>query len=133
MLRGYRSPLAIGIASLCLLAQISPLIHFLVVPHTRCEVHGATIHASEHEAAPEVGQPARDATSHAVSPAAEHPDEHDHCEVLAALREPCCAPAADTASAPLGVDDSVVLKHASPSSLRPLFRLAPKLSPPHAA
>jgi hypothetical protein len=133
MLRGCRSRLAIGIASLCLLAQISPLIHFLVVPHTRCEAHGATTHASEHEAASDVGQAARDTASHAVSPAAGHPDEHDHCQVLASLREPCCAPAADTACAPPGVDDPVVLEHASPSNLRPLFRLAPKLSPPHAA
>lgn len=133
-LQRYRPRFATAIASLCLLAQLYPLIHFLVVPHTRCEVHGDMLHAREHEAAPGGAQPARGATTHAVSSGDEHGDEHEHehCQLLTERRDARCTPTAELGCAPPSVGDAPVLGRAAASSPRPLYRLAPKLSPPRA-
>ena len=130
-----RAPLAAAIASLCLITQLYPLLHALVVPHVRCETHGDMVHARAHEAAPGAAQPARGSTTHAVNAADqdEHEHEHEHCQLLTQPRAARCAPTAALACGSPSVRDVAVPAGAAPESLRPLYRLAPKLSPPLAA
>ncbi len=129
-----RSRLATAIAVLCLIAQALPLLHLLLVPHARCELHGETIHVSEGEPAhgPITTVPAADGTASSIQSSDTHADghEHDHCQVLSDRRDATCARAEIVSAIPSTMHDIEHGRPASPAISLRLYRLAPKLSPP---
>jgi hypothetical protein len=129
VLRLRRRSSAIGwLAALALLAgQLSSVVHLLVVQHQRCPQHGELVHAAEGTplaSSPRVGDGA------ALGPA-ESPEGHghDHCLYLIHRPEVMAPPGAGalvTVLADAPFLDKIVARPAS----FPLFRLAPKTSPP---
>lgn len=122
------------VATVCLAAQAFALAHLFLVVHTRCAEHGEVIHEDAH-ATPRTSQaaPAGDLTTwDDAAPADSHDGADHHCETFAERRD---------VRTDRPVDPSVlVVVAATPTPLllearapaRPLYRLAPKVSPPHA-
>jgi hypothetical protein len=115
---------------LCLLAQVSDVLHLLLVEHVVCAQHGELIHEGEHAHAEATGQPT-DATAFVPSDLEDH--GHEHCALWSDRREEL------TLGAP---SIGVALPRAMPSLTPPattrldavlaipLLFLAPKNSPP---
>lgn len=117
-------------ACFALWAQLFGLAHQLLVPHTRCAEHGETVHASELHADPTraaviVGAP--DVVMSSSDDDGGH--EHDHCQALTERTELRAQSTTVTiAASPLRVEP--VLASVVDGGARPLYRLAPKSSPP---
>jgi hypothetical protein len=126
-----------------LLGNLGSLIHQATTTHTRCPEHGELIHGEEAAAADHAGQalelqladdrlarPSGDtARVRALPLAANH--EHEHCLVTAPTRERA-DPAAQAPGdlAPACERSALALADNPGSAGRPLYRTAPKTSPP---
>jgi len=122
------------LSTLCLIvAYVAALFqgtaHEALTRHVVCSDHGDLVHVADvgdHHAASE-GSRSEVPTLHGADPAG---DEHDHCPFLVSLRQDDVfeAPIVPTALGPAVRGDAPT---ASPRvSGVPLFRLAPKQSPP---
>lgn len=131
------------VALACLLAQSFALVHLFAMHHVRCAEHGDLLHVEDQRES--ASQGARDraidqaihrpAHQHATLAASEQVAGHqgDHCTTLTERRElrvwcgklVVALPPFELTSPPFE----------SPPTLaaRPLYRLAPKISPPLAA
>lgn len=115
-------------ACLALWGQLFSLAHLLLVPHTQCAEHGETVHGEGAQL--EVAALVADSDVSSARPTGEPTrDEHDHCEVVSDRRvttAPRVALLLTVHAIPLHEPAIAV---ATPA-LRPLYRLAPKISPP---
>jgi hypothetical protein len=131
----------IAIAMLCLVAQLFAVAHLVLVRHARCAEHGEVTHAGLVEGAP-AGAPGGtpDRVPATATPSEfdllganhlpAHASDDDHCEWLSETR--------DARHAATPTFTTVAVSHAAPvpatvqarAVTRPLYRLAPKLSPP---
>lgn len=125
----------IALALVCLAAQVGAGIHAVAVRHERCAEHGEVVHGehghdAQHGAGALALQVAHLGEGQGAAPADE---DHDHCAMplLRRQAEPgFCIPAVIAPSAPPAVPAPL----ATPVAVtRPLYRLAPKASPPAAA
>ena len=134
-----------GLLMLCLflLGQVSGMLHFAFVQHTTCHVDGELAHGAHHEHAGEhAGAHMHEAGSHAHEAQPEGPvlgqaedEEHDeHCSLPTSRDDrKSLSTKAPLHVAPLQrVRNAVSLRSQSVEGGIPLFRLAPKQSPPHA-
>lgn len=119
--------LALGLAFLCVLGQISSLVHLFVVQHAICPEHGELVETGEvGQAAPML--PAEPSLARRAEGAA---DSHDHClayfERRAGIEEPSSlgAPSAPPEEPP----QRIALPLPLPPPL-PTILTAPKNSPP---
>lgn len=122
----------LAIAGLCLIAQALALAHLFVVRHARCAEHGEVIHvAAAADASASGARQAPGSASAAPAPGEPgDPDGHDHCQWLSELRDHARrAPQIDLVPPPLDLERAA-LPPAPPDRARPLYRLAPKISPP---
>lgn len=115
----------------CLLAQSFALVHLFAMHHVRCAEHGDLLHVEE-RGAPD-HEPLTE-QQHASLAASAQSTGHqgDHCTTLTErrdLRTWCGEP-----MAVLPLSELAVLPAAQARALvaRPLYRLAPKISPPQA-
>lgn len=130
--------LSVAIAALCVGAQLSGLLHMLLVQHVVCPEHGELIHADERGKSDAHGGSVR-VTSSDPAPIAIHaaPDSSeshadDHCLICAQPREPAALSgpvhglmiSVGSSVAPVASIDSV------DSGRIPIYMLAPKNSPP---
>jgi hypothetical protein len=123
---GRRTPRAL-IASLCLAAQAFALAHLFLVVHTRCDEHGEVVHGDDHHERDTDDTTTRWATGGDETGA---PD-HDHCQTFAEPRE-LRTDTVHAAFAPVATSLAQATEHAPPVTARPLYRIAPKSSPPAA-
>lgn len=121
------------VAIVCLLAQAFALVHLFAMHHVRCAEHGDLLHVEERGAplSPEQAT----ARQHAALGASEQVAGHqgDHCTTLTErrdLRTWSCAPM--TVAPPFELT-CLPFAHTPALVARPLYRLAPKISPPHVA
>jgi hypothetical protein len=124
------------VGALLALAQLSALVHLIVVPHGFCAMHAELVHERGHAAPPHAGHEGR-ATGGAEIATAVKPaggDGHgDHCPLSILLRrpQPGVCPRAEASwavaatSAPEGLGDDAERRESVPLLLR-----APKNSPP---
>ncbi len=111
---------------LCIVAQVFAVAHLVLVRHARCAEHGEVTHASEsHGEARPVGPDAVLAASDSGAAA-----DDDHCEWLSERRDIRHASAPVFTTIPVGHVAPPAVDHLVLAVTRPLYRLAPKLSPP---
>ena len=112
-----------------LTGQLASLAHLLFVEHDRCAEHGEIVEAdSRVEVHSRSGFGEHGALVHR---AATETGAHDHCLLLATLRESFGTFRSDASSGAVASEiDRASHDRASPLSDRALFRLAPKNSPP---
>lgn len=134
-----RSPLASAlrhrrvrelVAVACLLAQSFALVHLFAMHHVRCAEHGDLLHVEDRQAHGERERPATH--QHATLASSEQVAGHqgDHCTTLTErrdLRAGCgelvvALPPFELTALPFAQTPALVA--------RPLYRLAPKISPP---
>jgi hypothetical protein len=113
------------IASICLAAQAFALAHLFLVVHTRCDEHGEVVHGDHYDG----GDDAQLAFGVGTG---EGEHEHEHCQTFAEPRE-LRAERACVVAVTAQTELAQPTELAAPVSTRPLYRLAPKVSPPHAA
>lgn len=128
-----------------LVAQVSDLVHFLLVEHTICAAHGELIHGSGHDHGEEAGAPdplttfdetQREAEGSTWARSGVSDDDHEHCAVRSDRRETWTPPAGPSCVAVVAwTRSSPVANSASADSATaiPLLFLAPKNSPPRRA
>jgi len=139
--RGFGSSFRRGAVFRCLLTlvalfyvaqHLSAIAHFALVRHAVCDEHGELVDVDVAKAAAPVSEalPAPALGSLEASPHSGH--EHQHCSVLAHLRPHLSA--AIFAGIPVRVaavpDVRIVSCQSSPPLAIPIYRLAPKNSPP---
>lgn len=142
-----RSPRAsrrrVAIAGLCLVAQAFALVHLFAVRHVRCAEHGEMVHfegASAPGPAALVAERAAvdertqgDAATLRASRLEIEAHQDDHCMALSERRD-LRTGAVKHAMASPQVLGEVCAEHREVLLVaRPLYRLAPKISPPAAA
>jgi hypothetical protein len=121
------------IAGVCLVVQVVATVHLVLVRHVVCPTHGDLAHAGG--AHPQVDRaPGPDSTDRIDAAATD--DEvgaDDHCQLLGERRDvpPTTSPTPLVVLAP--AEDDAVAPVALPAPARALYRLAPKISPPHPA
>jgi hypothetical protein len=118
----------IAIAGLCLLAQLSGLVHLALVRHATCLEHDTLVHA---EATTESGGNRTTPTADRLVPGASHAD--DHCLAAGWRRRDLAAARSAvglTLSAPAGPALPLDQRRALPPPPVALLRFAPKSSPP---
>ncbi len=123
-----------AIAVVCLVAQAFAMVHLMVVRHARCAAHDEVVHVSVDRAQPAHVTPTPDATSiqGADGDLAEVDDAH--CTWLSELRTTRVGHPPVLTAAPATTVDELGLPRDLPlAGPRALYRLAPKISPPHAA
>lgn len=117
------------VASICLAAQAFALAHLFLVVHRRCDEHGDVVHGDvahgDHRRDKSDG---RYAVFGVGSDAADA--DHDHCQTFAEPRDSRIAQITDVAAIAGSIVDLPTMR-ATPVATRPLYRLAPKASPPH--
>jgi hypothetical protein len=116
---------AIALAGLMGAAQVAPLLHLVLVPHTTCAAHGEWVHG---EAAAAPSAPVDDDL--AITGSSSAPDDaHEHCLTLSAQRT-----AVLRSSTRVAVDAPrercVSGSELSAFSSLAVLELAPKASPP---
>lgn len=121
-----------------MLIQVLATVHLVLVRHVVCPEHGEVMHAGEAHAADradagDAGGDDADARVRAARADADPADADDHCQLLTERRDvgPRSAATIDVALAPVAVERPAPLS--LPARTRALYRLAPKISPPHAA
>jgi hypothetical protein len=133
--RGSRGG-AVAVAALCLAAQLAAWLHLLAVPHARCEAHGEAIHRLDGAS---IGEPSRRSLAGALAPgelravrdtAGKGDHAHEHCRVLSDRAGRCCDASATLGRPTPTAAELLQVAPAAPPVARPLYRLAPKLSPP---
>ena len=125
-----------AIAALCLVGQLCGLAHLLVVQHVACAAHGEMVHVrtvSRPVRAADASRPS-DAHAHVLAPTGGRSllaDDHEHCAGLSDVRD---APAGHAQILVARIVQPLAPHAVRPDrttvSTRPLFRLAPKVSPP---
>lgn len=127
----------LGLAALCLVAQLSGLAHLAFVPHVTCAEHGELLEASTSASAWSI-HPSSPGESFEVRSAEPGPEaavghSHNHCAVTSMRRTPGCplGPASTEVSAPVEPQRRVGREPRVPTVL-PLLAVAPKSSPPRA-
>ena len=125
----FRS-LTFAVTWFCLAAQTLGVAHLAVVRHVTCLEHGELTHSGQ------TSVPTKDATPAPRSLAAPQradlsaaADNHEHCLVCATRKEFVAERAAQSLALPQRVSSPPVAPP-EPGSSQPLFRLAPKTSPP---
>lgn len=127
------------VALACLLAQSFALVHLFAMHHVRCAEHGDLLHVEDQSERASQGAIARaierPAHQHATLAASEQVAGHqgDHCTTLTERRElrvwcgklVMALPPFELTSPPFEPPPTL--------AARPLYRLAPKISPPLAA
>ncbi len=119
-----------AVAAVCLLSQVSGLLHMVLVPHVRCADHGELVHAGELSHAGDGVEPERAAVAQQPAASVEH--GHEHCGVLAHRRDErgvLAAAAAVRAGVRGGSEPAVLLLVLRPSAVA-TYLVAPKNSPP---
>jgi hypothetical protein len=105
-------------------AQVAPLLHLVLVPHTTCAAHGELVHGVA-SAAP--AAPIDDDI--AFAPSSSKADDHEHCLTLNAQRAAVLRASPRVAvDAPISLCSSGSELPACPSLA--VLELAPKASPP---
>lgn len=117
----------IAIAMLCVVAQVFAVAHLVLVRHARCAEHGEVTHASESHV--ETTRPSGPDAVLAASDDGPATDD-DHCEWLSERRDVRHASAPIFATIPVAHVAPPAVDHLVLAVTRPLYRLAPKLSPP---
>jgi hypothetical protein len=117
----------IAIAMLCIVAQLFTVAHLVLVRHARCAEHGEVTHAGESH--PDVALPVGPETVLAASDTGAAPDD-DHCGWLSERGEVRDASIPVFSTIPVARVAPPVACHLVRAVTRPLYRLAPKLSPP---
>jgi hypothetical protein len=132
-MRVQRHSLATLVVALALLgAQTSGFLHILLVEHERCGEHGEMVEA--HHRPPPSPAPLitpSDGTSASASGSPSVTHDHDHCLVL--LDRRASAPLAGPAQLAITVESRTVsapVRATGAPRGPPLYRLAPKNSPP---
>ena len=111
------------IACLCLAAQSFALAHLFLVVHNRCSEHGEVVHGEGHHdhgdglARWDIGGTESDA-------------DHDHCQTFAEPRDHRIDPPVFAVTLAAATELTLASELAAPVTTRPLYRLAPKVSPP---
>ena len=116
-------------ACLGLVSQLVALVHLWLVPHTRCAEHGETIHDDR----PHAPRLARTPNVLAVDDASSESsleDGHDHCQILTERRAPGGSHVTSVAGVTSIVDAPFVVGERPEGAGPPLYRIAPKVSPP---
>ena len=119
---------------MCLVAQLLGWIHLVAVEHARCPEHGEVLHVTERAAGTALARELH-ATEEAPTSSVETapPELHadDHCGWLADRRDARLAPTVLAMSpSPRGEACSTAPAPLPCASSAPLYRLAPKQSPP---
>jgi hypothetical protein len=117
------------LALVCVVAQVGGMVHMAAERHARCQVHGEMLHADAPSQATDVADTARHVDA---APAGGYADHDDQCSLVTAQRDtiaPTIVPSVAHVRAlpPLALGDSRSLR------AEPLYRLAPKNSPPNVA
>ena len=133
--RQRRSRTAVAAAVLCLLAQVFATVHLVVVRHEVCADHGEVVHAGgDHGDAPAGAAGTGDATIQARAAAdAGHGDDDDHCRLLTERRAAGGGGSPSLHATPGVIEAKAAMPESLPARTSALYRLAPKISPPHAA
>jgi hypothetical protein len=123
----------VAIAALCLAMQAFAVAHFGVVRHVRCAEHGEMVELDENVGRVAASTPSKSALPVMDSSQRSVESHHDHCVVAAERRALCSTDLAVITARPacLVVAPQPQLIVVGPT--RPLYRLAPKISPPLAA
>jgi hypothetical protein len=111
---------------LALCGQLAALVHVVLVAHVTCGADGELVHVrAGHSPAPAIGDAARPAAGAAR-------DEHDHCLLDEEGEAACPSPHAASGEPSTVVRVSIRLERRDvlPPRRAPLYRLAPKNSPP---
>lgn len=127
MRQAFGKHFGIAIAALALFAgrPVLDLVHYLTVPHTYCSAHAALEHRHDSD------EPHENGALASVKPAG-HSHDHQLCGWVALLRQPAALPAT-TAVADLSAFSSSPVTETGRGAFAattPLYRLAPKNSPP---
>jgi hypothetical protein len=118
------------LALVCVLAQVGGMVHMAAVSHARCQVHGELLHANAPSVAADAGAASEPGRSfHAAPPAGDSDHEDDECSLVTAQRD-SVAPSVVPAVAHVRALPPLALAGARALLAEPLYRLAPKNSPP---
>ncbi|HVZ74734.1 MAG TPA: hypothetical protein VHJ20_20265 [Polyangia bacterium] len=120
---------ALAIALLALAGQLA-LLADGAIAHVTCAVHGDLVHATARDDAP--APPASATTTVAAATVASDDDAHDRC-LVDEDGEVACRPEATTLAVPTLTEidrDAPAPRDRAPTRRAPLYRLAPKNSPP---
>lgn len=120
------------IAALCLLVQVTATLHLVLVRHAVCPEHGDIVHADssrEAHTGPTIGG-AQATQIRSWSGTDETVDADDHCQLLGERRDLTRATALVVAVDAVATDVAARAPGAAPTVSRPLYLLAPKVSPP---
>lgn len=137
----------VAIAGLCLVAQAFALVHLFAVRHVRCAEHGEMVHVDE--AAEGALHETLIASRHGAMAAAEaspgdpavltasglevEAHQDDHCMALSERRDLRTGAVKQVVSSPQVLGE-LCPEHREPLLVvRPIYRLAPKISPPASA
>ncbi len=136
------SRLRTAIAGLCLVAQTFALVHLFAVRHVHCAEHGEMVHVdgagraaggaqagdAGHAARLERAPDAAAAISGSGLAALAHQD--DHCMALSERRDLRTDAVTQVASSPQVMGELRYCHREPLLVVRPIYRLAPKISPP---
>ncbi|MEZ4364091.1 MAG: hypothetical protein R3B48_28215 [Kofleriaceae bacterium] len=125
------------VALACLLAQSFALVHLFAIHHVRCAEHGDLLHVEDQSERTSQGALARaiERPTHAAFVASKQVAGHqgDHCTTLTERRDLRVWCGKVVVAAPPVELTSPVFAASPTLAARPLYRLAPKISPPLAA
>jgi anthranilate/para-aminobenzoate synthase component II len=121
------------IAALCLAMQAFALAHFGIVRHVRCAEHGEMVELDEAAVRVAASTPSESALPAMDSSLRSVESHHDHCVVAAERRALCGTGLAVITARPACLVAAPLPRLIVVGPTRPLYRLAPKISPPFAA
>jgi hypothetical protein len=132
--RGFALALASCVVSCVVAAQLSSFAHLLLVRHALCPEHGELIHASERPTLHTRSEQGLATAALARESGAQSALDHQHCPLALQSRERVALLAhAASVFLPLASPQLALRSQLLPdASMRELFRLAPKGSPPAA-
>jgi hypothetical protein len=132
--------LRLAVASLCLMAQVSALVHLFAVRHVRCAEHGEMVHVDREpreQAAVAAREQATQGLEEALAQDVVRPTglaieahQDDHCMALSERRDLRTYDVQPIVSTPQTLAELTYFYRAPAIVARALYRLAPKISPP---
>jgi hypothetical protein len=136
----------VAIAGLCLVAQAFALVHLFAVRHVRCAEHGEMVHldgagpqgasgatSAELQGAVVADRSKSEAATLSASKLEVEAHQDDHCMALSERRDLRTATVKQVMASPQVLGEVRATHREPPLAARPLYRLAPKISPPIAA